>query len=274
MSDPGRYEGRWRTLPNLARDIVDSIHDDARARELGFRGGFVPGSTVVEALMPAILDRYGKRWFEGGWYDLKFIAPVYVDDEVRELAELAAADGDAEDAPIALSLVTRDGRLACGGRAGLGTEVPWQPQMDGQRGGERAFPHLALGTKAEEREFTVEVGDYSAELAAAGNDSPWFRESSPWGGAIVPPIGLFRQSRRMQALPLGEGVRPPGINADFQIVMERPVFAGETYRVRNRLADKGVSRRCWFRAVEFDVADAAGRRCARGRHNVKWFIAT
>ncbi len=268
MAEARLFEGCWRTLPNLAADIEDSIHDDARARELGFRGGFVPGPTVAEAVMPAILARFGKRWFEGGWYDLKFIAPVYIDDEVREVAESAASEDTIE-----VMLRTRDDRLTCGGRAGLGTGVPWQPGMDGRRGGDVAFPDLELGTPAGEREFRVEPGAFSTELAAAGNDSPWFRESSPWGAPIVPTIGLFWQSRWMQGLPIGNGVRPPGINADFQIVVEQPVFVGEAYTIRGRLADKGVSRRCWFRSVEFEILDRDDRRCARGRQNVKWFIA-
>ncbi len=266
MSVPARlFEGRWRTLPNLAADIENSIHDDRRARELGFRAAFVPGPTVAEAIMPAIIARFGKRWFEGGWYDLKFIAPVYIDDEVREIGEAGYDENS-----MVVQLRTRDGRLTCGGRAGLGTDVPWQPQMDGQRGGDTAFPHLELGMEGEEREFRIGADDFLTELAAAGNDSAWFRESSPWGGAICPTIGLFRQSRRMQGLPIGEGVQQPGINADFQLVMEQPVFLGELYTVRTRLADKGVSRRCWFRSVEFEISDKAGQRCARGRQNVKW----
>ena len=260
------FEGRWRTLPNLAAEVENSIHDDQRARALGFRGGFVPGPTVAEAVMPAIITLFGKRWFEGGWYDLKFIAPVYIDDEVREIAEAGSDENS-----VLLQLRTRDDRLTCGGRAGLGTDVPWQPEMDGQRGGETAFPHLELGTEADAREFRIGAEDFLTKLAVAGNDSAWFRESSPWGGAICPTIAMFRQSRRMQGLPIGEGVKQPGINADFQLVMEQPVFCDEPYTVRTRLADKGVSRRCWFRSVEFEISDLAGRRCARGRQNVKWF---
>lgn len=262
------HEGRWRTLPNLAANLKDSIHDDDRARELGFRGGFVPGPTVAEALMPAILGHFGQRWFEGGWYDLKFITPVYTDDEVREIAE-PSDDGDT----IVVKLLTRDGRLTCGGRAGLGTGVPWEPEQDGRRLGEVAFPHLELGQSVDEVEFTIEQDDFASQLDAAGNESPWFRESSPWGGPIAPSIALMRQARHMLALSLGDGVTPPGINADFQIVVERPVLVGRPHRVTARLANKGVSGRCWFLTAEFSITDQDGNHCATGRQNAKWFVA-
>ncbi|MEE8422501.1 MAG: hypothetical protein V3S31_06965 [Dehalococcoidia bacterium] len=268
-SETRLFEGRWRTLPNLAADLKDSIHDDDRARELGFRGGFVPGPTVAEAVTPAILGHFGQRWFEGGWYDLKFITPVYTDDEVQEVAE------PFDDTPdtVAVKLLTRDGRLTCGGRAGLGTAVPWDPDQDGQRLGDIAFPHLTLGQSSEEVEFTIEPDDFARQLDAAGNDSPWFRESSPWGGPIASSIALMRQAQHLTGLPLGDGVTPPGINADFQIVVERPVFVGRSHRVTARLANKGVSGRCWFRTVEFTIRDADGNHCATGRQNVKWFAA-
>ncbi len=260
------FEGRWRQLPNLAANIKDSIHDDDRARELGFRGGFVPGPTVAEAIMPAILGHFGQQWFEGGWYDLKFITPVYMNEEVQEVAESLDDDG-----AIAVKLLTRDGRITCGGRAGLGTAVPWNAELDGKRMGDIAFPHLELGTQSDEVEFTVDRDDYLRQLDAAGSDSPWFRDASPWGGPIAPPVALMRQSRPLIDLPLGEGVTPPGINADFQIVIERPVFTDRPYRTTSRLANKGVSGRCWFRTVEFTIVDEEGNRCAVGRQNVKWF---
>ncbi len=259
-------QGRWRTLPNLAADEKDSIHDDDRARELGFRRGFVPGPTVAEAVMPAIFGHLGQRWFEGGWYNLKFISPVYNDDEVQEVAELSD-DGDA----ITVKLLTRDGRLTCGGHAGLGLNPPWDPDEDGRRGGEVAFPQFPLNQISEELEFTVQPQDFVPQLDAAGQDSPWFRESSPWGGPIAPAISLIRQAQDLMDRPLGDGVELPGINADFQLVVQHPVFVGQRYRIARRIANKGVSGRCWFLTVEFTINDLDGNHCATGRQNAKWF---
>jgi len=53
MSDQPIFEGPFRKLINTAADRKGSIHDDAEARKLGFRGGFVPGSVVGSAALPA-----------------------------------------------------------------------------------------------------------------------------------------------------------------------------------------------------------------------------
>ncbi len=103
---------------NTAADRKGSIHDDAEAQKLGFRGGFVPGSVVGTAAMPAIVEAFGKAWMEGGWYSLTFVSPVYIDDEVHEVAQRVGDD-------IAVQVVDRSGRLCCNGRAGLGAITPW-----------------------------------------------------------------------------------------------------------------------------------------------------
>ena len=107
------YVGKWRELENLAAESAGSIHDDATAQVMGFESGFVPGSTVGSAGFPAIVDRYGQRWFEGGWFSFKFITPVYTNEEVREVGE---PSGRADD--ITISILNREGRVASVGRAG------------------------------------------------------------------------------------------------------------------------------------------------------------
>jgi hypothetical protein len=261
------HEGRWRTLPNLAAEIKGSIHDDERARALGFRGGFVPGPTVAEALLPAIVGCFGARWFEGGWYDIKFVSPVYVDDEVREVADRGADDGQ-----VFLGIETRDGRIPCRGQAGLGTTPPWDASLDGAREAAVAFPHFALGRRFEPREVTIAEEDYARTARSAGHDIPWFFGPSPWGGPIAPPAALFRAGGQVRSdMAPGEGVTPPGINADFQIVMKRPAPAGRAYLVSGALVDKGVSGRTHFWTTEFAIRDRDGAEYAVGRQKVKYF---
>ena len=174
------FEGRWRKLVNTAAEQKDSIHDDAQAQRLGFRGGFVPGSVVGTAAMPALTAAFGEQWISGGWYSLTFVSPVYIDDEVREVAQ---RDGD----NIAVQVLDRQGRLCCNGRAGLGANVPWDASQDGTHGAEGVLPGIEIGHTFYPEQFTPERDVCLGTVNSGGDETPWYRDGSPWGGAIVPP---------------------------------------------------------------------------------------
>jgi hypothetical protein len=260
------HEGRWRRLPNLAAE-TPGIHSDDVAQELGFRAGPVLGDTAAEAVVPAIVATLGERWFEGGWMRVKLVSPVYADEEVRESAV------GADDGSIELALTTHAGRLACVGGAGLGAVDPWDAREDGRRGADVALPGLRLGAPVAEVQRTVTAAEVAELCDAAGDQTSWFRGSSPWGGAIAPPISLLLHAHDIQVkIPPGPGVLPQAMGADYQVVIERPVPLDAPLRIRTRWVDKGVSGRCWFRTIEFETRDALDRPCARGRQRVKWFI--
>ncbi len=262
------HDGRWRILPNLAAD-EPGIHSDDVAQGVGFRAGPVLGQNVAQAVVPAVVATLGESWFEGGWIDLKIVSPVYDDEEVRERA-MRDSDGD-----LALVLETRDGRLACVGRAGLGARDPWDASQDGSRGAEGVLPGVRLGAPVAEVRRTVTAADVAELCDAAGDETPWFRDPTRWGGPIAPPLSLLLHAHDVQVeFPPGPGVIPLAMGSDFQVVVERPVPLGEPLRVRTRWADKGISGRCWFRTIEFETRDADDRPVARGRQRVKWFIET
>ena len=104
-----QYEGRPRVLLNLKPDGPGGPHDDNVARSLGFRRALVPGEAVAEAMMPAIVARFGTRFMEGGWLSVKMIAATHVDEEVREIGASVEGSPDVLD----LRLETSEGRLTC-----------------------------------------------------------------------------------------------------------------------------------------------------------------
>ena len=262
------YRGRWRKLVNWAVDEAGSIHDDEAARKVGFESGFVPGSTVGGAVMPAILDRYGSSWMEGGWYEFKFVTPVYEHNEVRETAEPI----EGEDC-IAVRLETREGRLCCAGRAGIGEKLPWDPKLDGKRGVEGALPDIEIGLTYDETEFVITGESIASLLEAAGEESPWYRTASPWGGPVAPPERLMtialrrRAPRRLQY----DGVRDPGMWSAHWLALRKPVMLETPYRMQVRIADKGRSGKMVLLTSEFTVRDGNGTELAVGRHQLKWF---
>jgi hypothetical protein len=157
-----RYEGTWRRLANISAGRKGSIHDDDAARGMGFRGGFVPGSTVGQAAMPAIIARLGQQWMEGGWYSFKFVRPVYIDEEVREVGSELLADGT-----LPLQVEARDGRLCCDRAAGLGATLPWDSSEDGTHGADEVFPAMTIGDAFAPSELHVVAEEVAAMIAAA-----------------------------------------------------------------------------------------------------------
>jgi hypothetical protein len=58
---------------NNARQAgAGSIHDDATAQKLGFRGGTVAGSLHMEQLPPLLTHAFGDRWWQTGGMSLYF----------------------------------------------------------------------------------------------------------------------------------------------------------------------------------------------------------
>ena len=55
-----------RILPrNSASESKGSIHDDEKAREMGYKGGLVPGVTVLGYMSRLMQESFGERWQSG-----------------------------------------------------------------------------------------------------------------------------------------------------------------------------------------------------------------
>lgn len=262
------HEGTWRRLVNTAADQEGSIHDDAAAQRLGFRGGFVPGSVVGTAALPAVTAAFGEHWMEGGWYSFTFVSPVYIDDEVRETAQ-RTGDG------IAIQVVDRSGRLCCNGRAGLGATVPWDPAADGTHGAEGVLPGIEIGHRFNPEQFVAEADVCAGTVRSGGDPTPWYTDASPWGGPLVPleylhvvALHLVRHPDQPR-VPRVTGVREPGMWAQHDLAIDGPLFMGREYTIREWVADKGRSGRTAYLTYEFEVSDGE-KRLVRGRHKAKW----
>ncbi len=59
-------ESELRAARNWSADTKGSIHDDATAAKLGFRGGTVAGSIHMDQFPPLLLRAFGTRFFHDG----------------------------------------------------------------------------------------------------------------------------------------------------------------------------------------------------------------
>jgi len=62
---------------NLAAQAKGSIHDDEKAREMGYEGGFVGGITVLGYMMRLMHEQFGVAWLESGTFSGRLRQPLY-----------------------------------------------------------------------------------------------------------------------------------------------------------------------------------------------------
>ena len=102
-----------REARNGALEQRGSIHDDATATKLGFRGGTVAGSVHMDQFPPLLLRVFGPRFFEDGALSLYFVNAT-VD---RETVRAYAHEPEAGALQVPVHMERFDGLRVCEGTA-------------------------------------------------------------------------------------------------------------------------------------------------------------
>ncbi|HEY9218387.1 MAG TPA: hypothetical protein VIO94_10080 [Phenylobacterium sp.] len=117
----GVLAGPVRRPVNISRDAKGSIHDDATASALGFRGGTVAANIHFEQFPPLMRARFGAEWSRTGGLSLHFLNPT-TDGEPVQAFVGPADDGAAPRAKAWME--TPEGLRVCEGDAWLGGDNP------------------------------------------------------------------------------------------------------------------------------------------------------
>jgi len=107
---------------NTAAQSENAIHDDAVARQYGFRGGLVPGVTVYAYLTHPLAEAWGREWLERGTASVRFARPVLEGEEVR--VSRAIAERSASAVTVALTAATVSGGECATATASLPAAPP------------------------------------------------------------------------------------------------------------------------------------------------------
>src|SRR5580692_1178912 len=78
--------GEFRSPHNSAQQSRGSIHDDATASKLGFKGGTVAGSIHMDQFVPLALKLYGEDWWKRGNMSFYFRQATVDREAVRAFA--------------------------------------------------------------------------------------------------------------------------------------------------------------------------------------------
>jgi len=183
--------GPVRTPRNLAAGVAGSIHDDATAVALGFRGGTVAGSIHMDQFAPLALRAFGNGWFEDGSLSLYFRHATTDGEPVRAFIEQPLRQRDVQTRAWA---TTGDDVVVAEGTAGRGNPAETSALRSRDM---RLVDPAQLRILAAFKPGVV-LGDVTLRpngerqrqrIDQNGMTEPldWYTGPSPWGGSIAAP---------------------------------------------------------------------------------------
>ncbi len=256
--------GPLRRSVNNARNVQGSIHDDATATKLGFRGGTVAGSIHLELFPPILLKAFGKRWFERGTISMYFLNATTDREAVRAFVKEPPLD--ATDAQVDIWIEREDGMRVAEGTASVGS--PDEPSALLRRpidrfdaGQLRILGGLKAGDRFDECDAFLTKDSMTERMKVITEPLEWYTKPSPWGGAIATPATmvqlLYSQSIATLRGTLGRAVGLFGAielrNINGPVMVERP------YRVSGSIVALGQSPKTEYMWFETTLTEADKR---------------
>ena len=247
----------WKGRNWAAQAGAGSIHDDATASDLGFRGGTVPGDVHLNQFPATLVEVFGDAWFERGHLSVNFknatvdLEPVcvFVKPTAPDLAEVW--------------MEREDGLLVCQGTAGLDNlqnaylhTLDLRPCDPGQlKILHRAIPGTSLGEYPLHVTAQRQFERYDQGLLS--NPLPLFRQNSKWGGVVACPSTFIQY---LWGPPM-DGLRPlvgeaVGLFGAIEIAqLQGPFLLDRDYVIRSAVVSVGQSPKTeylWYDSVAWD----------------------
>jgi hypothetical protein len=274
------FVGPLRRSENNARNVKGSIHDDATATKLGFRGGTVAGSIHMELFPPILHKAFGRRWFERGTISMYFLNATTDREAVR--AFVRQPNRDAADAQVDIWIEREDGMRVAEGTASVGN--PQEPSallrrpLDRFEAGQlRILGGLKVGDRFDECDAFLKKDAMAERMKVITEPLEWYTKPSPWGGSIATPATmvqlLYSQSIATLREKLGRAV---GLFGAIELRnIHGPVFVEHPYRVGGSILALGQSPKTeymWFETA-LDEPDG-GQRVAEMRMLLRFMKAS
>jgi acyl dehydratase len=255
--------GPVRTPRNLAAGVAGSIHDDATATALGFRGGTVAGSIHMDQFPPLALQAFGRGWFEDGSLSLYFRHATTDGEPVRAFIERPSGERDVQTRAWA---TTTDDVVVAEGTAGRGHPAQTSAlRARDLRPVDPAVLRILAGVKP-----GAILGDVRLQpdgerqrrrIAQDGVTEPldWYTGPSPWGGPIAAPSTvvdlLYARLLDDTKASMGEHV---GLFGAIEIRFQTgPVLLDSHYRVTGEVvavSQTPKTEAMWFDSRAYDAS--------------------
>lgn len=262
---------------NTSTASENKIHDDAVARQYGFRGGLVPGATSYAYLASHLTRTLGPAWAAHGTSSIALVKPVYEGEIVSLGGRVLHVRGDANRGALDLECWVDgpDGVRRAPGTAGLTWGESRSPESRPAFAVTDASPRrpedrlpISVATAPVGEPLPPVLIDTSPDACFAYLDgiddgNPLFREGSPFGGPLLHPgwhLGIANQALSRNII----------LNAWIHTRSETrhlaPALAGGTYRVYAQITDAFEKRGHEYVTADVLIADSADQPVARITH--------
>lgn len=275
----GVITGPLRRSVNNSATAKGSIHDDATASKLGFRGGTVAGSIHLELFPPLAVHAFGQRWFERGTISMYFLNATTDREAVRAYLKEPAAG--AADAQVDAWVLREDGmQVAQGtvavGNPGVPTALQARPLDRFEPGDLRLLAGIEPGRRFEPVPVSTSLDQQLERSKVTTEPMAWYTGASPWGGPIVMPAPLVQMlyAKSVQSLRgnIGQAV---GLFGAIELrFINGPVMVGQEYSCTGEVIAVGQSPKTEHMWFETGLDDDSGRRIAEMRMLLRWMKAS
>jgi hypothetical protein len=277
--DDGVMAGPLRQSVNNSKQASGSIHDDATATRLGFRGGTVAGSIHMELFPPLLREAWGQRWFERGTLSLYFMNATTDREPVR--AYLRQPPAGVADAQVEAWVLRDDGMQVAQGTASVGdpgvpTALQARPLERFEPGELRILANVQKGHRFEPVRVICSPEEQERRLDVTTEPMDWYRgEGSPWG---KPPVLIAPLVQMLYAKSLAQvrgGFGAVGLFGAIELRnINGPALVGEEYTCTGEVIAVGQSPKTEYLWFETGLDDAGGRRVAEMRMLLRFMKAS
>jgi hypothetical protein len=254
---------------NSAQHHKGSIHDDATAQKLGFRGGTVAGSLHMEQFPPLLMHLFGPSWWETGSLSLYF---RYATTDLEPVQCLAVSpprfqNGATHRIEVWMEHPKPGGtvseRIADGtasvGAPDCGSALRQRLPLVPEPGELRILAGLAPKATCEAVPTRVPMSALTERLAVITEPLAEYTLESRWGRPALPPSLMVRAMRAVEPALLAHTGPVVGLFGAIEIQhLGGPLFVDTDYLARGRVlavSDTPKTEYFWY---ETTLTDPAG----------------
>jgi hypothetical protein len=253
----GKLYSDWQQPVNRWANAENSIHNDDVAREIGMRGGTIPGTMHLNHFVPIIMDRWGRRWYEHGTISMYYTFATTDREDVRAVIREPSED---ENVRVDGWVENPEGTIVAKGSLSIGE--PREPNYvrslgleDSPREDLRILAGLRAGDACPSAEdVMIDSGDGEGE----------------YEGILIYPATMYGLLN--VGFPREKIRRAVGFFGATEVAIENgPIRLNRAYRRSGEVVCVGASPKTEYAWVDSRLEDKeTGEVVAEMRHMTRW----